>query len=61
MKFANSMTAMNYLIDHPILINISGRLATTRGGRIALHLACMLAGSDRRPHWRGICRELAGR
>jgi hypothetical protein len=34
------------------------RLASTRGGRVALHLACILAGSDPRAHWQGIQREL---
>jgi hypothetical protein len=34
------------------------RLASTRGGRVALHLACILAGSDPRAHWQGIKREL---
>lgn len=52
---------MTLLIDHPILSRFSGRLAASRGGRVTLHLACMLAGSDPRMHWEGIGRELAGR
>jgi hypothetical protein len=36
------------------------RLAASRRGRVALHLACILAGSDPGMHWQGISRELRG-
>lgn len=39
---------------------LTARLAATRPGRVTLHLACMLAGSDRSMHWHGIGRELRG-
>ena len=40
---------------------LSCRLATSRHGRVALHLACILAGSDPAMHWQGISREMRGR
>jgi hypothetical protein len=40
--------------------HLSYRLVTSRGGRVALHLACILAGSDAVMHWQGIGRELRG-
>jgi hypothetical protein len=49
---------MNLLIDPSNLYRFSDWLATSRGGRVALHLVCMLAGSDLRMHWQGIGREL---
>ncbi|HKX42077.1 MAG TPA: hypothetical protein VJO99_13035 [Burkholderiaceae bacterium] len=36
-------------------------LAASRGGRVALHLACIVAGSDPLTHWHGIVRDLQGR
>ena len=40
---------------------LTSRLATSRGGRVTLHLACILAGSsDPRMHWQGITRDLRG-
>ena len=52
---------MNLIISHPILYRFCDSLATSRSGRVALHLACVLAGSDVRMHWEGIGRELVGR
>ena len=51
---------MSALIRTSMLEPLSFRLATSRGGRVALHLACMAAGSDRAMHWQGIVRELRG-
>lgn len=39
---------------------LTSRLAASRGGRVALHLACILAGSDVAMHWQGIGRDLLG-
>jgi hypothetical protein len=39
---------------------LTARLAAMRSGRVALHLACMLGGSDCAMHWHGIGRELRG-
>ena len=37
---------------------LSLALAASRGGRVTLHLACILAGSDPAMYWQGIGREL---
>lgn len=40
---------------------LTSHLAGSRGGRVALHLACILAGSsDPAMHWQGIGRDLRG-
>jgi len=43
---------------NPALTRLSLALAGSRGGRVTLHLACILAGSNRSMHWHGIRREL---
>jgi hypothetical protein len=42
------------------MMTLTSRLAVSRHGRVALHLVCMLAGSDPAMHWQGIGRELRG-
>jgi hypothetical protein len=42
------------------MTRLSFKLAVSRGGRVVLHLACMVAGSDAAMHWQGIGRELRG-
>jgi hypothetical protein len=42
------------------MMTVTSRLAMSRGGRVALHLACILAGSDPLVHWHGITRDLRG-
>ena len=51
---------MNARINHAT-IAISSLLAMSRGGRVALHIACILAGSDPVMHWKGVRRDLFGR
>jgi hypothetical protein len=49
---------MTARISTAMMTRLSFMLATSRGGRVTLHLACMLAGSDPVMHWHGISREL---
>jgi hypothetical protein len=49
--------AMTAHLDSAMMV-LTSRLATSRGGRVTLHLACILAGSDRAMHWQGITRDL---
>jgi hypothetical protein len=51
---------MSARVSTAVMERLSLLLATSRGGRIALHLACIVAGSDRGMHWDGISRELCG-
>jgi len=48
---------MTALIN-PAMTRLSLALAESRGGRVTLHVACILAGSDPAMHWHGIGREL---
>lgn len=49
---------MSRRIAGAVITRLSLELAASRAGRVALHLACILAGSDTAVHWRGIGREL---
>ena len=42
------------------MMTLSCLLAASRGGRVALHLACIVGGSDAAVHWQGIRRDLLG-
>jgi len=42
------------------MTTLTSRLAVSRSGPVALHLACILAGSDGVMHGQGITRELRG-
>lgn len=43
------------------MITLLSLLAMSRGGRVALHIACIVAGSDPVMHWQGVRRDLFGR
>ena len=51
---------MTARINHA-MITFWSVLAVSRGGRVALHIACILAGSDPVMHWQGLRRDLFGR
>jgi hypothetical protein len=39
------------------MTRLSFKLATSRSGRVTLHVACIIAGSNPVMHWQGISRE----
>jgi len=50
---------MTARIQHATM-TFSSLLAISRVGRVALHIACIVAGSDPVMHWRGVRRDLFG-